>query len=272
MGLIPNTPGPGGFLQATLPSPPPSSDTQSTNTPPILPRPRATPLRPGSLKQSSLIHYADNKLLAISRRYEKRFNAGLESDGTEDAESRGYNDFGEMARDLEGVIDIVWVSGTLVLASLQIPYLLTIALTTCSSLPSFPLSPRSTFHLLNKLDVAFYSLLRGADAESGEQLPGFEGGRGNLSTTEKVRLRGLVERTRVAVVEVAGKEQDVSETESIAQMDGDITTDNDDVATMDKLEMDGKDGRWEMEIARVYEKTIVELGASLNSSGTGGLV
>lgn len=162
----------------------------------------------------------------------------------------------------------------LILASLQIPYLLTIALTSCTCLAPFPFSPRPTFHLLHKLDVAFYSLLQGANAETGEMLPGFEGGRGKLSTTEKVRMRGLVERTRVAVVEVAGNGGSVTDTESIARSnvdtEDDFMTDNDEDNTMEGMQVDGNHGRWEMEVARVYEKTIVELGASLDISGTGG--
>lgn len=159
-------------------------------------------------------------------------------------------------------------------ASLQTPYLLTVALTTCTCLNPFPFAPRATFQLLHKLDLAFYSLLQGVDAESGEILPGFEGGRGKLSTTEKVRMRGLVERTRVAVVEVAGKGGSVTDTESVARSRAetrvDFTTDDDLDDAMEGMQVDGNHGRWEMEIARVYEKTIVELGLSLNTSGMGG--
>ena len=105
-------PGPGGFLQPTLPSPPSSS----INSPPagntILPQPRSTPLRPGGAKESSFIDYVDRKLLGISRRYEKRFNAEFEDEATSGIQGRGYESYGELARDLEGVIDVVWVSGT----------------------------------------------------------------------------------------------------------------------------------------------------------------
>lgn len=162
----------------------------------------------------------------------------------------------------------------LLVASLQTPYLLTVALTTCTCLNPFPFSPRPTFRLLHKLDMAFYSLLQGVDAESGEILPGFGGGRGKLSTTEKVRMRGLVERTRVAVVEVAGKGGSVTDTESLARSNfatgADFTTDDEVDDAMEGMQLDGNHGRWEMEIARVYEKTIVELGLSLTTSGVGG--
>ena len=158
-------------------------------------------------------------------------------------------------------------------ASLQTPYMLTIALTTCSCLPSFPFQPRPSFRLLHKLDLAFCSLLQGSNAETGEVLPGFEGGRGKLSTTEKVRMRGLVERTRVVVVEVAAKGESVAGAGSVAQTDTEdgFTThddnDDDEDDAMDERQVEGNHGRWEMEVARVYERTIVELGMSLDASG-----
>lgn len=105
-------PGPGGFLQPTLPSPPASTATSASPAPSVLPRPRANPLKPGSSKESSFIDYVDNKLLGISRRYEKRYNADFEDEATSGIEGRGYERFGEMAKDLEAVIDVVWVSGT----------------------------------------------------------------------------------------------------------------------------------------------------------------
>ena len=78
----------------------------------MLPRSRANPLKPGSSKESSFIDYVDNKLLGISRRYEKRYNADFEDEATSGIEGRGYESFGEMVKDLEAVINVVWVSGT----------------------------------------------------------------------------------------------------------------------------------------------------------------
>lgn len=99
-------------------------------------------------------------------------------------------------------------------------------------------------------------------------LPGFD--RRKLSTTEKVRMRGLVERTRVAVVEVAEKGGSVTGTQSVARSNVNtqdrFTTDDDEDDTMERMQVDGNYGQWEMEIARVYEKTIVELGVSLDTS------
>ena len=278
-------PGSGGFLQPILPSPTTSTAVNTSNTVSTLPQPRSSPLRPGSSKESNLIDYVDTKLLGISRRYEKRHSTIFEDDVASDIEGRGYESFGAMAQDLEKVMEVVWISGTrkkqrsscsstytdqmyAYKASLQTPYLMTIALNTCSCLPSFPFEPRPTFHLLRKLDLAFYSLLQGTNAETGKTLPGFEGGQGKLNTTEKVRMRGLVERTRVAVVEAAGKWGNTTDAKSLAQTDTeDESTMNDDEDDDEEMQVAGNYGRWEMEIARVFEKTIVELGMSLDNSG-----
>ena len=89
-------------------------------------------------------------------------------------------------------------------------------------------------------------------------------------------MRGLVERTRVAVVEVAGKGGSVadggeSETEDdFATDDNDNDNEDDDDEIMGGMQVEGNHGRWEMEVARVYERTIVELGMSLDGSGMGG--
>lgn len=152
-------------------------------------------------------------------------------------------------------------------ASLQTPFLLTIALAVSSYLKSFPFSPRPTFRLLRKLDLIFSSLLQGVNAETGLPLSGFESGRGNLSTTEKVRLKGIVETSRIAIVDVAGRVLDNNEAESsivdFRDTDDEPTTDS-----MNDMKEEGSDegqGGWEMKIARVYENTIIQLGASLNS-------
>lgn len=102
---------PGGFLQPILPSPP-SSTVSSPSSISILPHPRSNPLKPGGAKESNFIDYVDQKLLGISRRYEKRFNANLEDGLSSDLEGRGYEDFGGVAKDLEGLADVIWVSGS----------------------------------------------------------------------------------------------------------------------------------------------------------------
>ena len=97
----------GGFFQPTLPSPPPSTPSVPAS---LLPRPRATALKAGSSKESATRNYIDGKLLEISGRYERRFETS-ETSHTQ-AGAAGYKSFADLARDLDTVIDIIWVSGT----------------------------------------------------------------------------------------------------------------------------------------------------------------
>lgn len=63
----------------------------------------------------------------------------------------------------------------------------------------------------------------------------------------------------------------MDESGTAVQMEGAFTTDDDDDDDDDDVMggviVEGNHGRWEMEIARVYERTIVELGLALDSSG-----
>ena len=102
---------PGGFLNSMLPSPSPSVASTYTAAS-SLPRPRTHPLTPGSSKESNFIEHVDRRLLEISGRYEKRFNVGMQESQIPGAERKGYERFGEVAEDLEHVVDLVWVSGT----------------------------------------------------------------------------------------------------------------------------------------------------------------
>ena len=107
-----------------------------------------------------------------------------------------------------------------------------------------------------------------------------------MSTTEKVRVRGLVERTRITIVDVAGKGRSVIDAESTAKSDDNMTiddvvnddeknddhdNDDDDDITTEGTDVEGNHGRWEMEVARVYERTLVEMGTSLENDGGVGL-
>lgn len=134
--------------------------------------------------------------------------------------------------------------------------------------------------------MVFASLLRGVHVQTGATLPGFNNGQGRVRTTEQVRIKGLVERTRVAIVEVAGKDGRImmdldsiglDSARRIIETEDDFTTDGNE--TMDESTNDSEttlgfnaeegSGKWEMDVARVYERTIVELGLSLNSFGVG---
>lgn len=146
------------------------------------------------------------------------------------------------------------------IASLQIPYFITLAGLVNAYLPDFPFSPRQTFRLLGKLDSIFASLLKGEDAETGETLSGFEGRLGVVSMTEKVRIKSLAERCRITVIEV--------------REGGEVDDEDDDDEDEDELMGEGgyealeeAPGKWEMEAARVYEKTIQLLGDEMGNQG-----
>lgn len=139
---------------------------------------------------------------------------------------------------------------------------MSLALLTSTALAGLPPSPRAAFRLLGKLDAALASLLAGRDVETGARLPGFEGGRG-VSGTERVRIKSLVERTRVVAVEaLAGAEGDEEGEEG-----GEEETDGEggregDVEDADEIS-------WEMMIAKVYDQTIVELGDTIGGMPIG---
>ncbi|KAH0543013.1 hypothetical protein FGG08_002621 [Glutinoglossum americanum] len=248
----------GGFFPLTLPlSPAPTAATSTQDN--ILPFPRSHPLKPGSAKETAFIQYVDKGILEVTRRYAKKFSGefggeGGRGDGTSASPNTapvvqspvGYESIRDVCTDLEKLVDVIWVSGT---PSLQVQYLLSVALLLTSYLPSFPASPRPTFRLLGKLDTAFASLLV------------------KVSTTDMVRLKSLVERTRVVVVDVMGRWEVLEGREGKNSDDGHREEDE----SEDMGDQEEGDGRWEMEVARVYERTIVELGELLGNSGGGAL-
>ena len=88
-------------------------------------------------------------------------------------------------------------------------------------------------------------------------------------------MKGIVERTRIAVVEVASKDESAIDNTS-TQQHSRLTTDEDtmmedDDDSVDDMLIDEGQGNWEMEVARVYERTIVVLGESLDPSANGEL-
>jgi hypothetical protein len=105
----------GGFLPGNLPSPSPSVPSTSS---PVLPRPRATALRPGGPKENAVLNFIDGKLRDISGKFERRFQndnrPAIEVSPSDQSSSTstGYSNFAELAKDLEHVVDVLWVSGT----------------------------------------------------------------------------------------------------------------------------------------------------------------
>ena len=95
-----------------------------------------------------------------------------------------------------------------------------------------------------------------------------------MSGTEKVRIRSLVERTRVGVVEsfkrgefeFEGVEEDGDRMEVEEDDDGGLVLENGDPNAEEDEE---EDDSFDMQLARVYDRTIQELGDSLEEPGIG---
>ncbi|EMC98966.1 hypothetical protein BAUCODRAFT_386323 [Baudoinia panamericana UAMH 10762] len=254
----------GGF---TL-SPPQSLASTTSHATSTLPHPRGTPLRAGGSKESAFIRYVDQRILHIQRRFAKRTSPSAPTLADTDREKAddwgdvaGYSSMREACREIENLVDVVWVSGT---PSLQVPYLINLALLLSTVIPAMPPTPRSLFRVLAKLDYCFASLIQGRDVETGESLPGFAGHKG-VSGTEKVRVRSLVERTRVEVVESFKKGEFEYEDPGTEHGEGELMLEGGDV---DEMGDDGEDSN-DMQIARVYDRTIQELGDSLEAPGIG---
>lgn len=190
----------GGFVPPTLPSPAPS--TASSRAAAGLPHPRSKPLVPGSRKEEYARKYAESRLLHISRRYVKKHGIPDPADTV-----KGYDSFEEVCHDLEEVIFVLWFSGT---PSIQVPYLLNIALAFTEYIEAFNPAPTATFLLLKKLDHCFASLLAGKDIRTGETLPGFEQNtRKGMTRTDMVRCKSLAEQTRLLIAVVMSNVDEV---------------------------------------------------------------
>jgi hypothetical protein len=95
-------------LPDSLPTPPASSVTPSQHPSP-LPQPRSHPLKPGSSRESDLIRYLDHGVNGIQKRVDNRTT---HQETTPAAGEEGYRAFWEVAKDIDALVDVVWVSGS----------------------------------------------------------------------------------------------------------------------------------------------------------------
>ncbi|RFU74542.1 meiotic recombination dmc1 [Trichoderma arundinaceum] len=249
---------PGGFIppHGGLPSPAPSS--ASSRAASNLPHPRINALQPGSNKEDMVRRYVDEKLLYVSRRYVKKFGNPDPGDTVV-----GFKSFGEVCKELDGIVNVLWKSGT---PGLQIPFLLKLASDFTQYVRSFPPSSKASFDLLHKLDHCFASLLSGQDIETNETLPGFENGlRAGMTTTDMVRCRSLVEQTRVLMVEVMSSGEQEEEDDEDEEEDGDETEGGESYDAGGPA-WDIDEDELHLDAARIYENTIVHLGKRLGDS------
>lgn len=255
-----------------LPTPPESSLAPSIQSAPSvhkaapLPRPRKHPLPSGGQKEVSLIFYLDRALENVGKRATNRHVKDLLP-----GEVAGYRSFAEVAKDLDPLIDVVWVSST---PTLQLPYFISITVRAISCIPMFPPLPRTTLSFLSKLDTALAALLSGSDPDTHEPLPGFKNNRG-ISTTDKVRVKGIVERARSTTTKhLVGEEGEdapkinrkadngTDKEDGFVKFEGFENSDDSD----DEEEAYKKDS-WD--VAHVFEKTVVELGDLLGGDPIG---
>jgi len=127
---------------------------------------------------------------------------------------------------------------------------------------AFAAAPRHMFRLLGKLDHAFASLLQQRDIETGEPLPGFSLGK-KVSITEKVRIKSLIERARISATNAMSKgdfEEDDEPNRDEETLDGELILEGAD---------EEEDEDWNMQVARVYDKTLVEIGDSMDGPSIG---
>ncbi|CAJ0540779.1 Ff.00g077210.m01.CDS01 [Fusarium sp. VM40] len=251
-----SSPGPGGFIptHGGLPSPAPSSTSSFANIQ-GLPAPRSKSLKPNSSKEFMVRRYAEEQLLLITRRYVKKFGNPEPGDSVV-----GYKRFGEVCRDLDSIINVLWRSGT---PTLQIPFLLRLTSDFTRYVRSFPPAPKASFSVLRKMDHCFASLLSGQDIETHETLPGFGNGlRGGLTTTEMIRCRSLVDQCRVLMVEVMRDPTEEDEEDEEPVTDTDTDMEGPAIRGWGGVE-DDDEMMLQMDAARVFEKTIVHLNERL---------
>lgn len=155
----------------------------------------------------------------------------------------------------------------IILATLQIPYLLTLAGQVCSYLEAFPFSV-SFFPLAGKIDQGFALLLQAANHDHPGGSPPY-----HVSMTDKVRIKSLVEETRVAAVNAASASGYAASTADISEIDSDEEDDDDDEANIDSDDIAVREDEQlsastiPLKLSRVYKQTLEILGDSL-ASGT----
>jgi Subunit 11 of the general transcription factor TFIIH len=142
-------------------------------------------------------------------------------------------------------------------ATLQVPYLLSLAGLVADFLPSFPFDEGPTSRIVDKLDRAFATLLS-PHRVTAASIASVESER-FVSITDRVRIRSIIEGTRIVAVEAATKGNVSSEGQDASE---DLTdTDHEDAAYTEGMPHDGD--VVDMGISRLYERSLSLLGDSL---------
>ena len=174
---------------------------------------------------------------------------------------------------------------TSVIATLQIQYLLQIANNFNDYLSSFALDLKVTFTFLDVLDRCFYALITGNSANPDSTPISMPIASTTFSTTEKVRLNSIIQRTRLHLVRIIDEgpsnlpESENPEEHLPADVDSapesasggetpstDITDANMGDNEEDEEEEE-EEVEWEMALARIYELSLNEVGEQLQRTG-----
>ncbi len=91
-----------------MPSPAPTTSTIGSVA--GLPHPRAHALRPGSAKEDQVRNFVSDRMVHMTRRFVKKSGRTASSLSQDDVV--GYASMAELCKDLEEVINIIWLSGT----------------------------------------------------------------------------------------------------------------------------------------------------------------
>ncbi len=107
----------GGFLPPhiqSLPSPAPTTASTTSTVTSIagLPHPRAHALRPGSAKEDQLRNFVSTRMEHVTRRFLKKSGRASSPGPGDDGNLVGYASMTELCKDLDEVINIIWLSGT----------------------------------------------------------------------------------------------------------------------------------------------------------------
>lgn len=128
----------------------------------------------------------------------------------------------------------------------------------CGYSQAFPFSP-SLFSIVARIDEGFASLLQPSALRDAEPLMHY-----TVSMTEKVRIKSLIEETRVAAVNAASSSGVLTSVQDLSEVDSD-DQDSDTTVEPDN----GQDAQQSrtfsipLSLSRVYKKTLEILGDSL---------
>jgi Subunit 11 of the general transcription factor TFIIH len=124
-------------------------------------------------------------------------------------------------------------------------------------LPAFPFVEKPTIRLVDKLDQAFVSLLS-QGRHSASPIP--DGASEYLvSMTDRVRIRSVIECTRIIAVEVSSKSSASADPQDVSESFTDSEFEDCAAADGNRQETDSLD----MGISKMYERSLNILGDSL---------